>query len=122
MRLLLDTHTLIWWDEGKLPAAVVTRVQRADEVFVSAASAWEIAIKSALGKIVVRGAVSDVLDDYGFIALPVQVRHADAVRALPAHHRDPFDRLLVAQAIDEGLAIVSKDPELRRYAVRVLWA
>jgi len=121
VRLLLDTHTLVWWDDGSLPAAVVRRIQRADEVLVSAVTAWEIAIKSALGKIVVRTAIEDVLGDYGFVALPILVRHADAVRDLPPLHRDPFDRLLVAQAIDEGLAIVSKDPELARYAVRIVW-
>ncbi|MBI4953063.1 MAG: type II toxin-antitoxin system VapC family toxin [Myxococcales bacterium] len=115
------THTLLWWDEGSLPAYVERRIQAADAVFVSAASAWEIAIKTALGKIVARGTVADVLADYGFTELPITVRHAEAVRALPPHHRDPFDRFLVAQAELEGLALVSKDPALSAYGVRVVW-
>ena len=75
MNLLLDTHTFVWWDNAKLPKRVVTRIQRASEVFVSAASAWEITIKSALGKIDVRGEMSDALADYGFRELPISIAH-----------------------------------------------
>ncbi len=121
MRLLLDTHALVWWDNDQLPAAVTRRIQRAQTVFVSAVTAWEIAIKSSLGKIVVKGSVGDALDDYGFTELPISVRHADAVRDLPYHHRDPFDRLLVAQAVIEDLVLVSADSALRRYNVPVVW-
>jgi len=121
MRLLLDTHTFVWWDNDELPRSVRDRIQSADTVYVSAASAWEVAIKTALGKITARAAFADAIDDYGFDALPITVAHADAVRALPPHHRDPFDRLLVVQAQIEGLTLVSRDPAMRLYAVPVVW-
>ena len=92
MRLLLDTHAFIWWDEDRLPAPVTRLIKEADDVYVSAVTAWEIAIKSALGKIAVRGTVAAAVDDYGFSPLPVTIEHADAIRSLPAHHKDPFDR------------------------------
>ncbi len=122
MRLLLDTHTLVWWDNDALPARVVKRIREADEVYVSSATAWEIAIKSALGKIDTKGTVSDAIADYGFVELPISVSHAEAVRALPHHHRDPFDRMLVAQARTELLTLVSRDPALRLYDAAVVWA
>ena len=121
MRLLLDTHALIWWDEGHLPRAATKAVQDALEVWVSAASAWEIAIKSALGKIAVRGSVAEAVADYGFSALPITIAHAEAVRTLPPGHKDPFDRLLIAQAQIEDLTILTHDPAFRAYAVAVSW-
>lgn len=121
MNVLLDTHTFVWWDNDKLPKRVVARIRRADEVFVSAATAWEITIKSALGKIAVRAALADALADYGFKELPISIAHAEAVRQLPNLHRDPFDRMLVAQASVEGLALVSSDEVLTGYPVQVVW-
>ena len=121
MRLLLDTHALVWWDNGLLPAKVTARIREADEVYVSAASAWEIAIKSALGKIVAKGTVAQALADYGFTELPMTVSHAEAVRALPNHHRDPFDRILIAQAHVESLTLVSRDRALRLYQAPIVW-
>ena len=114
MRLLLDTHTLIWWDNGRLPTQVTARIQDADEVYVSAVTAWEIALESGLGKLAVRGSVADTIRDYGFAPLPVTIEHADAVRALPPHHRDPFDRLLAVQARIEELTLVTRDPRSTR--------
>jgi PIN domain nuclease of toxin-antitoxin system len=122
VRLLLDTHTFVWWDSGALIKAVASHIRDAEDVFVSAATAWEIAIKSALGKMTVRGSVADAIADYGFSELSISVKHAEAVRTLPPHHRDPFDRLLVAQAGAESLTIVSKDPALKLYGARVIWA
>ena len=122
MRLLLDTHTFIWWDNDKLPRGVVTLIQRAEEVYVSAATAWEMAIKASLGKLAVKAPVATAIDDNGFQALPITVSHADRVSSLPLHHRDPFDRLLVAQADLEGLGLVSRDPVLHRYGVKIVWA
>lgn len=122
MRLLLDTHTFVWWDNDELPATVGDRIRSAETVWVSAASAWEIAIKSALRKITARGTLAAAIEDYGFDALPITVAHADAVRTLPRHHRDPFDRLLVAQARIEDLTIVSRDPAFRAYDVALVWA
>jgi PIN domain nuclease of toxin-antitoxin system len=122
LRLLLDTHTLVWWDNDTLPARVVKRVRDADDVYVSAATAWEITIKSALGKIDAKGSVSQKLADYGFVELPFSVEHAEAVRALPSHHRDPFDRMLIAQARVDALTLVSRDPVLRLYDAPVVWS
>jgi PIN domain nuclease of toxin-antitoxin system len=121
VNLLLDTHAFVWWDSGELPGLVARRIETAEAVFVSAVTAWEIAIKSRLGRIVAKASVAEVLDDYGFLELPVQIRHADRVRALPSHHRDPFDRLLVAQALVEDLVIVSADRLLRKYAAPIVW-
>lgn len=121
MRLLLDTHTLIWWDAGRrLPRSVVTAIQGADDVFVSAASAWEVAIKAALGKISSRRNVAQAVDQSGFTELPITFRHAERVRSLAPHHRDPFDRLLIAQAQVEQLMIVSRDPLFALYDVSLL--
>jgi len=121
VNLLLDTHAFVWWDNAKLPKGVVARIRKATDVYVSAATAWEISIKSALGKIAVRGDLGEALADYGFLELPISIAHAEAVRALPAIHRDPFDRILVAQAVVEDLVIVSNDETLERYPVRVAW-
>jgi PIN domain nuclease of toxin-antitoxin system len=121
VRLLLDTHAFIWWDNGRLPRRITAQIQQADEVYVSAVTAWEIAIKSGLGKLVARGTVADAIADYGFSPLPVTVEHADAVRVLPPHHRDPFDRLLVVQARIEEIALVTRDAAFRLYGVKLLW-
>lgn len=121
MKLLLDTHALVWWDSGKLPPATTRRIATAEIVLVSAVVAWEIAIKSSLGRMIAKAPLEAVLDDYGFRELPISIRHADRVRLLPPHHRDPFDRLLVAQALVENLVIVSADRALRRYDVPVVW-
>lgn len=124
MRLLLDTHILIWWlaDDPALPAAAGAVIEnRSSEVFVSAASIWEIGIKCALGRLdFPMDRVDDVLADAGFTPLGIDVAHAVRAGALPPHHQDPFDRMLVAQAQHEGLTIVSADPKIRLYAVAVL--
>ncbi|MFI5297056.1 MAG: type II toxin-antitoxin system VapC family toxin [Polyangiales bacterium] len=122
MRLLLDTHTFLWWDEGKLPAKVNARIRAAKTVHVSAASAWEISIKAALGKIQVRGSFAEAIADYGFDELPIRCAHAELLRALPPLHRDPFDRMLIAQAIVEGMTLVTKDAAMKGYAVPMAWA
>ena len=128
MRLLLDTHAFLWWvtDDDRLSErAGEVIADGANDVYFSAASAWEIAIKAGLGRIRLPDEAwtftPDQLERNAFQALPVHVAHAVAVITLPDVHRDPFDRMLVAQAITEGLTIVSADPELARYAVPVLW-
>jgi PIN domain nuclease of toxin-antitoxin system len=121
LNLLLDTHTFLWWDEGLLPTKVSRRIRAADSVLVSAASAWEVAIKAGLGKLVVNAPFVDAVADYGFEELPVQFAHAEFVRSLPLLHRDPFDRMLVAQAIVEGLTIVTRDALVTAYAVPTVW-
>jgi PIN domain nuclease of toxin-antitoxin system len=121
MRLLLDTHALIWWDAGTLPASVTRRIQRASEVFVSAATAWEVAIKAGLGRLRMTSSVAAVAAAYGFRELAVTFAHAHRLLELPPVHRDPFDRLLVAQAAVEDLALVSKDRALLAYGITVVW-
>jgi PIN domain nuclease of toxin-antitoxin system len=123
VRLLLDTHVLIWWDAGRrLSTAARTAIRDADEVYVSAAAAWEIAIKASLGKIVSSRSVAQASAECGFVELPVTFAHSEQLAALPALHRDPFDRLLVAQAIAEDLTVVTRDPAIARYRVAVIRA
>jgi PIN domain nuclease of toxin-antitoxin system len=121
--LLLDTHVLIWWDEGRRLAPEARRaIEEADAVYVSAATAWEVAIKIGLGRLRPTRTVEEATRESGFLELPVTFRHAERVAALPAHHRDPFDRLLVAQAEVEALTVVTRDPVFGRYPVAVIGA
>jgi len=125
LRLLLDTHALIWALEAprRLPGWLRAAIEDPEnEVFASAASAWEIAIKQSLGKLPLpRADFLETLHRSGLVELPITARHADGTRSLPPLHRDPFDRMLVAQAQAEGLSLVSRDPAIRRYQVTVLW-
>lgn len=124
MRLLLDTHVLLWWlaDDPALPRTI--RAALADpsvEALVSAATAWEIAIKRALGRLdFPADELESILKDNGFKPLPITTAHAVAAGALPRHHADPFDRMLVAQAACESLTLASVDPMVARYGVTVL--
>lgn len=123
MRLLLDTHAVIWFtgDPDALAPEARTAIVDASAVAVSAASVWEISTKAALGKL--RPPVDDVVDalvDWGFDLLPITPTHAWAVGRLPLLHRDPFDRMLVVQAQLEGLTIVTRDPGITQYQVSAL--
>jgi PIN domain nuclease of toxin-antitoxin system len=123
MRLLLDTSALLSWvhDEKRLGAkAYAAMADSANAVFVSAASAWEISIKRATGKLEAPGEVRDWIAAASFDELPITVEHASAAGALPLHHRDPFDRMLVAQAQLESLTLVAHDDGLARYDVAIL--
>ena len=123
MNLLLDTHVLIWWDEGqRLSAAARQAIQEAEAVYVSAASAWEIAIKIALGRLRPSRTVHQAAADSGFLELPITFAHAERVASLPPHHRDPFDRMLVAQAEVEELVLVTRDRAFGPYGCRVIGA
>ena len=123
MSLLLDTHVLIWWDEGRRITAGARRaIEEADAVYVSAASAWEVAINTALGRLRATRTVEQAVSESGFEELPVTFRHAERLLALPPHHRDPFDRMLVAQAEVEQLTLVTRDPVFSRYAVDLIQA
>jgi PIN domain nuclease of toxin-antitoxin system len=124
MRLLLDTHALLWWllDDPRLSRAARRAIENvANVVFVSAASAWEVAIKAAKGKLPLppqaEGRIQAEMEAAHFVELPVTWRHAFAVRELPHHHLDPFDRLLIVQSRLEGLTIVTNDRALVRYQV-----
>ena len=123
-RLLLDTHVWLWWqaDDPRLGTESRQLIQRASEVRFSAVSAWEIAIKVGLGKLQLpEGAgVGAALEESGFVALPVDIEHAEDVRRLPDLHRDPFDRMLVAQARIEGLTLVTADRQMAAYGIQVI--
>lgn len=123
MRLLLDTHILLWWlaDEMRIPEQhrEVIRDGR-NQVFVSAASAWEIAIKRRLGKLRTPADLKTQITNARFELLNVTIDHALAIEGLPDHHSDPFDRMLVAQARSENLTMVSEDPKVRLYDLPVL--
>lgn len=119
MRLLLDTHILLWWlsDDAKLSPAARSRILNAKEVFVSSASIWEAAIKASIGKLDIDvDLLAAEIKNNGFIELPVTARHAAKVVHLPDIHRDPFDRMLVAQAISEPLTLLTADEKLRGYS------
>ena len=123
MRLLLDTHVLIWWDEGaRLTAAARSAIETADQVYVSAVSGWEIALKASLGKLRPRRTLAQALADSGFEELPLRLRHTEILMRLPALHRDPFDRMLVAQALSDRLTLVSRDRKLSQYEVSLIGA
>jgi PIN domain nuclease of toxin-antitoxin system len=120
MTLLLDTHVLLWWldDPDKLSRAAKKVIQDGrNTVYVSAAVAWEIALKKALGKLEAPDDLEEAMEASRFLPLPVTIPHALAVLSLPPYHRDPFDRLLIAQALHEGLRLVSRDPEVAKYPV-----
>ena len=123
MRLLLDTHVLIWWDEGTgLRPAAERAIRDADQVYVSAVCGWEVAIKSSLGRLKTKRAVTDAVVQSGFEELPVRLHHAALVAGLPWHHRDPFDRMLAAQALAESLTLVTRDRAFRPYGVKLIAA
>ena|SRR5436309_166808 len=127
MKLLLDTHTFLWFVSGD--ARLSQRARRGmeheeAELILSTASVWEMAIKAGLGRLQLPGSVKEYIAEKvagGFGVLPVEWTHAAAVEKLPLHHRDPFDRLLVAQALAEDLPVVTDDPAFRSYGVKVVW-
>ena len=123
MNLLLDTHILLWWlaADPYLPTAAGEAIASTDNVVVvSAASAWEVAIKKAVGRLDAPDDLLDALDANNFDTLPITVAHAVAAGGLPTHHSDPFDRMLIAQARAEHLVLVSVDTRFRRYDVELL--
>ena len=123
--LLVDTNVVVWLLLGDRPrvteAARLALEDERNRVVVSAASVWEIAVKRSIGKLTIEDGWSRALGRLGFDALPVTSIHAEAVEHLPWHHRDPFDRLLVAQARTEDLELVSADARLAAYGVGLVW-
>jgi len=123
MNLLLDTHVLLWClgSPDRLRRETRKKIEAPDTVvFVSAASAWEIEMKRALGKLKVPADLEEQLQEKRFTELPVRVRHVRALRSLPDLHRDPFDRMLVAQAVADNLVIVTADDKVRAYPARTI--
>jgi len=128
MRLLLDTHAFIWWDSdpAKLPAHVLALCQdRTNVILLSVTSVWEMQIKLQLGKLKLQMPLAEVVKSQqatnGVVVLPITLAHVLGIESLPAHHKDPFDRLLIAQAQVENAALVSGDPVFASYDVKVIW-
>ena len=125
MNLLLDTHVLLWWLEGNPTISEKAKSTIADGnnlVFVSAAVIWEIRIKQALGKLKIPSNFRRVLDRQPFEMLAITAEHAHAVGDLPSHHRDPFDRMLIAQATVERLTMVTRDTNIKEYKIPIIKA
>jgi len=123
MRILLDTQVFIWviQDNPRLSQAARDTILGASEVYVSAASIWEIAIKARLGKIAADPVrMIQAITESGFSELSITAQHAAAIEQLPDHHKDPFDRLLVAQAMAEPLRLMSSDPQIAKYTDLVI--
>ncbi len=128
MKALLDAHTLLWYLAGssQLSALALATIQdSANALFVSPATLWEIGIKDSLGKLKLPEPFEKMfparLDADGIVLLPILIPHLHQHRLLPRHHNDPFDRLIIAQALTENIAIISRDPEFARYGVSLLW-
>jgi PIN domain nuclease of toxin-antitoxin system len=123
VRLLLDTHVFLWWraDDKRLRPTVRKAIAEAEIVFVSAASAWEAAIKVALGRLRIPDTLEAGVIESGFEKLPINFTHAEDAAQLPPHHNDPFDRMLIAQAAAEGLTLVTHDRRLQPYGIDIMW-
>ena len=127
-RLLLDTCALLWWVTGdaRIRPAIARRLEREDsELFLSVASAWEIAVKVKLGKLELPSAplafIREAAELYRITLLPIELEDAVCAGELPLHHKDPFDRQIIAQAMRQKLAAVTPDPLFRPYGVRTIW-
>jgi PIN domain nuclease of toxin-antitoxin system len=128
MKVVLDTHAFLWWiaDDDQLPSSARSIIgNRENELFLSAATGWEIAIKAKLGRIHLPGKVDSFiakqLELNDIYSLPIHMSHALNVYNLPNYHRDPFDRLIVSQAQLEKMSILTTDPQIARYGVKVVW-
>lgn len=122
MRVLIDSHVALWWleDSSSLGAICRDAIERADEAFFSAVTPWELGIKRALGKLDMPDGLAQALTSSGFAALDISADHAEVAPTLPLHHRDPFDRMIIAQAQLESLTLVSADSSFEPYDVEVL--
>ena len=127
MKLLLDTHTFIWFingDERLSTKAKKEILKSSNKKFISMASIWEMAIKTSLGKLRINYPFKEVfnqIEENGFVTLSIIFDHTLLVSQLEFHHRDPFDRLLIAQAIFENMKIISKDESFHKYQVKMIW-
>lgn len=121
--ILLDTHVALWWRENnpRLGAEARDAIASADIAYVSVVSAWEVAIKISAGKLRIPDSFEKGIEDSAFSKLPLTFAHAAALVELPMHHRDPFDRMLIVQAKQEDLTIVTADRKFERYDVSIVW-
>ena len=128
MKHLLDSNTLLWYtlnDPQLSGAAKALILDPTNEILISPASYWEIAIKISIGKLTLHQPYEDFIDvclnKYGFVVLPVEPKHTGVLTNLPFHHRDPFDRLLIAQAMIEGIPVIGNDHDFDSYPIKRLW-
>jgi PIN domain nuclease of toxin-antitoxin system len=126
MSYLLDTHTLIWFleDDPRLPSPTRTQIETTPTVFVSIVSLWEIAIKANIGKLTLSfpfNTIAPNLITAGITQLPITFKDLEIYLSLPLHHRDPFDRLLIAQTIEHSLIFISQDTQIDAYSVQRIW-
>lgn len=127
MNYLIDTHALLWLldDESAIPTSTVNQLKNpVNSLFISIASLWEISIKRSLGKLIISRPTEVIVDELaslGIVVLSILPGHVIRVEALPFHHRDPFDRMIIAQALAEGYVVVSKDVNFPLYSVPLLW-
>lgn len=122
-RLLLDTQVFLWWLENSqsLGAKAKEAIKNGrNEVYVSAATTWEISIKKALGKLQAPGDMDTIVEEERFLKLPISLYHGQMAGFLPSIHRDPFDRILIAQAQAEGLMLITSDGNFSRYGIRIM--
>ncbi|GIF12559.1 type II toxin-antitoxin system VapC family toxin [Actinoplanes teichomyceticus] len=122
MSLLLDTHVVLWWltDDPTLAAEIKERLDHEPDVYVSPATIWEVAVKQSIGKLDIPADLPERIRDSGFRHLHITAEHAIAAGRLPLIHRDPFDRMLIAQAGVEHLTLVTRDAEIRKYDIDIL--
>ena len=124
--ILLDTHSLIWfmYDDSQLSELALSEIKSEEKVYVSIVSLWEIAIKQSIGKINISNTIQEIADkcyEADVSILPISAVHLDQIRQLPDIHSDPFDRLLISQAITEDLAIITRDTMISLYDVKTIW-
>ena len=124
MSLLLDTHVVLWWltDDPTLSDEIKNRLDHDPDVYVSSATIWEVAIKQSAGQLTEPADLPERIRDSGFTELPINSEHVIAAGRLPMIHRDPFDRMLVAQARRDNLTLVTRDPQCQKYEVAILSA
>jgi PIN domain nuclease of toxin-antitoxin system len=123
MKLLLDTHILLWWltQDRKLSQTETTIITDPDNlIFVSAATAWEIAVKKMIGKLEAPDDLPAALAANNFLELPIAIEHSQKLYHLPLHHHDPFDRIMVAQAMSEGLTLMTRDIKIALYDIKII--
>ena len=124
--ILLDTHALIWFmfDDTQLLDPTLKRIKNEDKVYVSVASLWEMAIKQSLGKLNISNSITDIVakcEEADISILPIEAKHMDYIKELPDIHQDPFDRLIISQAVTERMTLVTKDAIIPKYDVTTIW-
>ena len=123
MKLLLDTHILLWWltEDRKLSQIETAIITDPDNlIFVSAATAWEITVKKMIGKLAAPDDLPAALAANNFLELPISIIHSQKLYQLPLHHHDPFDRIMVAQAMSENLTLMTRDPKIALYEIKII--